>query len=261
MHAPYRASETERAAAPARRDVRPRPLGRLRSSHASGTTSRRILAAATALAALLAVLTLAWPHATELVAASFGLALLVACWVVVANVLGLDVIVDVHDGGIVVRRSWRAPRTMHFDDVDALFFTPAPPRAGIVLADGRRTVRLPASLDERARVLARIESEIELPVLTRAQRALASGEPMTFGRVSVELDGLRDRDGQMLAWSDVARVEVEDDAIVVRRKADNGRFVVLPAMDVPYARVLVALLARRAHVLTDSAFWTRYLPR
>lgn len=260
MHAPYRSPETETPLAP-RGDARPRALGRLRSTHASGTTSRRILGAATALAGVLAMLTLAWPYSTPLVVASLALALMVGCWVVLANVLGLDVVVDVHDGGVVVRRSWRRPTAMLFDDVDALFFAPAPPRAGIVLGDGARRVRLPAGLDERERVLARIESEIELPVLTRALQALASGEPMTFDRVTVELDGLRDRDGEVLPWSDVARVEVEDDAIVVRRKGDNERFVVLHAPEMPYARVLVALLARRAHVLTDSAFWTRYLPR
>lgn len=261
MHAPYRAPDRDRSApAPAPR-IEPRPLGRLRSTHASGTTSRRLLGAATALAGVLAMLTLAWPHATLLVAASLGLAALVAGWVVAANVLGLDVVVDVHDGGVVVRRSWRRPRIMRFDDVDALYFRPRPPHAGMVLADGRRRVTLPAGLDERERVLARIETELELPVLGRAQHALASGEPMTFGRIAVELDGLRDEHGDLLAWSDVARVDVEDDAVVVRRKADGGSFVVLHAPDVPYARVLVALLARRAHVLTDGAFWTRYLPR
>lgn len=260
MHAPYRAPDVDTSRPPAT-DVAPRPLGRLRSTHASDTRTRRLLAATTALAGMFALLTLAWPSATALVIVSFALALLVAAWVAVATILGMDVVVDMHEGGLVVRRSWRSPVAIRFDDVDSLFFVLRPPHAGIVLADGRRKVRLPASLDERERVLARIESECELPVLARAQRALASGEPMTFGRITLELDGVRDRSGAFLPWSDVERVEVEDDAIAVRRRWTNDRFVVLHAPRVPYARVLVALLARRAHVLTDRRFWTRYLPR
>lgn len=260
MPAPYRAPSAE---APPSSRPSVRALGRQRSRHLSGTSARRVLAAATALAGLLAVLTLAWPHATWLVVAALALAVAVAGWVVVAGALGLDVTVDLHDAGIVVRRSCRRAAKMRFDDVDALYLERGRgPGAGVVLADGARRVRIPKDLTGHERVLAHVEVEVERPVLLRAERALASGETMRFGRLALELEGARDvARGTFLPWSEVGRIEVSRSTLVVRRRPTNERFLVLSTDEIPYARVLVALLARRTRVIVLDPFFARYFPR
>lgn len=253
---PYRApDEPARDLAPAE----PRPLGRLRSTHATGATARRFLAGAAGIASVLAVLAVAWPAQPILVALALALAFAVGLWVAIAAALGLDQIVEVHEGGIVVKRSFRRARVLSFDDVTALRVVRGLTGASFVfeVASGARST-LPAGVSEDARLVAAIESEVERPVLDDALRALSSGEPLAFGAVVLELDGVRHL-GELLPWSDLDRVRVSDGGFVFVQKATQHAFVVVATSDLPFPRVLVALLARRTRVEPDDPFWTRWV--
>ena len=120
------------------------------------------------------------------------------------------------------------------------------------------TVYVPMKVDEDRRLTAVIEQEIEKPVLADAHRALASGEPLTFGPLTLELDGVRHLD-DFLSWSDLDFVRVDDQAFVFIEKSTQLSFVVLPAETVPFPRVLVSLLARRTELEIEDRFWTRFV--
>jgi hypothetical protein len=244
---------------PGRENLTPvpaRPLGRLRSSHSSGTTGRRVLLGATAVTAVFAVLTLAWPHAVGLVLTAFVLAIVIGTWLGLAVLLGLDVVVRVHEGGLVVERSLRSPRPLPFDAVRTVYFEPHS-KYVLVLDDGKR-IELPTRVTEEPRLQAVVETELERPVLDGATEAFARGEVLSFGRIALELDGLRHAD-DLLPWSDLDRVRVDDGGFVFVQKATRHSFVVLPMSAVPFPRVLVALLARRTRVEADDSFWTRWV--
>jgi hypothetical protein len=261
MTTPYRGHDRghEEPAREALAVPEPRALGRLRSTHATGATAKRVLAAMTAIAGVLAALAVAWPGAPWLVGGSLLLATAVGAWVGVASILGLDTALEVHQGGIVVRRSWRRPKIIRFDDIVALRITRGFSSLSFLLdrPDGTRVV-LPLGVSERARLLATVESEIERPILEDAQRSLSRGEPLTFGPIVLELDGLRHRD-ELLLWSDLDRVRVSDGGMVFIQKSTQHAFVVLATSDLPFPRVLVALLARRTRVEADDPFWTRFV--
>lgn len=254
MSTPYRLREE-----PAREMVAqaepPKGLGRLRSVHTTGKTVRRAALAAGSIALVLAVLALAWPNAIALVAIALVVAAVVVTWVGFAALLGLDVTVHAHEGGLRIDRSARRSVRVPYDAVRALYVHG---RSEWALELDTRTVHVPMKVDESRRLAAVIEDEIEKPVLADAHRALASGEHLTFGPLTLELDGIR-HSGDLLPWSDLGEVRVSDDAFVFIRKATQHSFVVLRSTTVPFPRVLVALLARRTRVESDDPFWTRWV--
>jgi hypothetical protein len=252
MSTPYRLGEE-----PSRKMVvsePPKALGRLRSVYRTGKTARRVGLGAGSIALALAVLSLAWPNAVGFVAIAFILAAVIATWVGFAALLGLDVTIHAHDNGLVVERSARWPVRVAYDAVRALYVHR---RTEWSLELESKTVFVPMNVDDPRRLAAVIEQEIEKPVLVDAHRALASGEHLTFGALTLELDGVR-HEGQLLPWSELGFVRVDDDAFVFIEKATQLSFVVLPTSTVPFARVLVSLLARRTRVQTNDAFWTRW---
>ena len=260
MSTPYRLrereEETAREIVAAGESPRPRAeLGRLRSSHTAGKTLRRGLLGAGSIALVLGVLALAWPASVPVVFVALLIAAVIAVWVGFAVLLGLDVTVHVHENGLRVDRSARPAVRIPFDRIRALYVRPGS-EWGVELDD--RIVYVPMKMDGDRRLPAVIEQDSERPVLTDAHASLASGEHLTFGPVTLELDGLRHRD-DLLPWSDLDVVRVSNDAFVFIRKATQHAFVVLPTSTVPYARVLVALLARRTRVESSEPFWTRYV--
>jgi hypothetical protein len=254
MSTPYRLREE-----PAREMIvaepPPKALGRLRSVHTTGKTVRRAGLAAGSIALVLGVIALAWPHGIAVVAVAFIVAAVVATWVGFAVVLGLDVSVEVHENGLRIDRSARRPVRVPYDGVRALYM---PSRSEWELELEGRTVYLPMKVSEERRLIAVIEQEIEKPVLVEAHRALASAEPLTFGALTLELEGVRHL-GDLLAWSDLDVVRVSDEAFVFVRKATQHAFVVVATGTVPFPRVLVSLLARRTDVEADDPFWTRWV--
>jgi hypothetical protein len=255
MSTPYRLREE-----PAREVIAPaeaplKALGRLRSLHHTGKTVRRAGVAAGSIALALVVLAIAWPNAVGLVAIALVIAAVVATWVGFAVVLGLDVTIHVHENGLVIDRSARRPLRVRYDAVRALYVHRRS-EWGLELDD--RLVYVPMKVSEDRRLAAVIEHDIEKPVLVEAHRALASAEHLTFGSLTLELDGVRHL-GDLLPWSDLDFVRVSDDAFVFVRKATQHSFVVLSTETVPFPRVLVSLLARRTNVQSDDPFWTRFV--
>jgi hypothetical protein len=254
MTTPYRLREE-----PAREIVAveqpPKALGRLRSIHTTGKTVRRAGLGAGSIAFTLVALALGWPNAVGFVGVALMIAAVAATWVGFAAVLGFDVTVHVHEHGLRIDRSARAVVRVPFADVRALYVRPGS-EWGLELSE--RIVYVPMKVDEDRRLTAVIEQEIEKPVLADAHRALASGEHITFGSVTLELDGVRHRD-DLLPWSDLDVVRVSDTAFVFIRKEALHPFVVLATSTVPFPRVLVALLARRTRIESDDPFWTRFV--
>jgi hypothetical protein len=254
MSTPYRLREE-----PAREMIAaaeaPKALGRLRSVHHTGKTVRRAGLAAGSIALTLAVLAIAWPNAVGFVAIAFVIAAVVAAWVGFAVVLGLDVTVHAYENALVVDRSARRPVRVPYDAIRALYVHRRS-EWGLELED--RIVYVPMKVSEDRRLHAVIEQDIEKPVLVEAHRALASAEPLTFGALTLELDGVRHL-GDLLPWSDLDFVRITDDAFVFVRKATQHSFVVLSTETVPFPRVLVSLLARRTDVVSDDRFWTRFV--
>lgn len=254
MSTPYRLQEEQ----PAREIVAAEPrmaLGRLRSTHTTGKTTRRALLGAASVALVLGVLTLAWPTAIEIVLVALAVAAVLVLRVAFALLLGLDVMVHVHENGLRVERSVRPAVRVPFDAIRALYVRPES-EWGLELDD--RIVYVPMKTDGERRLSAVIEQEIERPVLTDAHASLASGEHLKFGPLTLELDGLRHGD-DLLPWWDLDVVRVSSDAFVFIQKATQHSFVVLATNTVPFPRVLVALLARRTRVDADDPFWTRYV--
>lgn len=255
MSTPYRLRE-EPADDIVAVDDAPKSLGRLRSVHTTGKTVRRVGLAAGSIALVFGALALAWPQALAVVAITFVFAAAAATWVGVAALLGFDVSVHVHENGLRIDRSARRSVQVPYDAVRALYVHRRT-EWSVELTDGR-TVYVPMKVDEDRRLTAVIEQEIEKPVLADAHRALASGEPLTFGPLTLELDGVRHLD-DFLSWSDLDFVRVDDQAFVFIEKSTQLSFVVLPAETVPFPRVLVSLLARRTELEIEDRFWTRFV--
>lgn len=253
MRTPYRLREE-----PSRAIVAAEPregLGRLRTVHHTGKTVRRAGMAAGSIALVLGVLAVAWPNAIGVVVVAFLIAAVVAAWVGFAVVLGLDVTVHAHENGLVVDRSARRSSRVAYDAVRSLY-SHRPSEWGLELED--RTVYVPMKVSDDERLASVVEQQIEKPVLVDAHRALAGAEPLTFGALTLELEGVRYL-GDLLPWSDLGFVRVTDEAIVFIEKATQLAFVVLATNTVPFARVLVSLLARRTDIECEDPYWTRWV--
>lgn len=233
----------------------PKALGRLRSMHDTGRTVRRAGLAFGSVALALGVLALAWPHAVAFIAVALIIAAVIATWVGLAVILGLDVTVNVHENGLRIDRSARQGVDVPFDAVRALYVH-RPREWGLELED--RLVYVPMRVSDERRLAAIIEQEIEKPVLVDAHRALASGEPLVFGPLTLELEGVRHL-GELLPWSELGFVRVSGDAVVFIEKATQLSFVVLATTTIPFVRVLVSLLARRTTIECNDPVWTRWV--
>lgn len=253
MTTPYRLrGEPARDLAP----VEPRELGRLRSVHPTGQAVRGTLIAGGSIAAVLCVMAVAWPGAIGFVVMACLFAAVVAAWVTISLVLGHDLRVRVHDNGLVIRRSARAPVTVAYDEIRGLTIE-RESKWVLELQSGRR-IAIPMQLADRHHFESVIERFIERPVLADALRALASGQHLTFGPITLELDGVRHR-GELFAWSDIDHVNVDDEAFVFVHKGSHHAIAVLPTSTVTFPRVLAALLIRRTDVVVGDPYWTKFV--
>src|SRR5690242_2040969 len=105
MSTPYRLREEPADEKIVAVDDAPRSLGRLRSTHTTGKTVRRVGLAAGSIALVFGALAFAWPQALAVVAITFVFAAVAATWVGFAAVLGFDVVVHVHENGLRIDRS------------------------------------------------------------------------------------------------------------------------------------------------------------
>jgi hypothetical protein len=190
---------------------------------------------------------------------------------IVFALTGLEPRIDLHDGGLVVRRLFRSVE-LPFEDVDRIYYHPAVTRLWprriwgaemfLVALDGR-AARIPANVGGNVELARTIDRQCVRPLLADARKALAEGEMLRFGPIVLDQGGIRIRD-RVLAWSEVDRVETNQHELCFYRvghSSFSGRssYFVVPLGKIPHARLLVSLLAGRAKVVSDHPFWTRWL--
>ena len=170
-----------------------------------------------------------------------------------ARMLRWSAAVDVHEGGLVFLAGTPEHEELLFDDIDALFFEyesllmRARPRLQIVSVAGRRH-DLDRGLSGQSALLTMLHRKVTLPIVASAKEALHRGEPMTFGPLGVELDGLAFA-GELLPWNLLQRVVIDWDTIAIYGREPIGRFGWLPIRSVPHPRALAAALRLRGNVV------------
>jgi len=172
---------------------------------------------------------------------------------VTARVLRWSAAVDVQEGGLVFLAGTPEHQELLFDDIDAIFFEyeslllRARPQLQIVSGAGKRC-DLARGLSGQDALLTVLHRKVTLPIVASVKEALHRGEPMTFGPLGVELEGLRFRD-ELLPWSLLKRVIVDWDTLAIYGREPIGRFGWLPLRSVPHPRALVATLRLRGEVV------------
>jgi hypothetical protein len=158
-----------------------------------------------------------------------------------------------HSDGIVVFDEDAGRTEMLFAQIDSVFYDvegilPSPPRVILSTFDGRRAT-IPRDIHGLARVLDAIDLRVTQPLVEPAKRALARGERLTFGPLTLVLDGIELRQDS-LEWSELALVAAEHDAIIFYARGDHRRFGWLAVRDVPHPRVLLEVLRKRTKVVS-----------
>ena len=156
--------------------------------------------------------------------------------------------VELHDNGVLVRHSPLEELELPFEAIDAIHYDyealiAGPPEVSLVGFDGVVSV-LSRDLEELDHLLAVLDRQVTVFIITRAKEALASGERMVFGPLVVELDGIV-LNGQSLSWDHLSRVDAEREALVFFAREPVGRFGWARVRDVPHPRALVEVLRLR----------------
>ena len=182
----------------------------------------------------------------------------------IATAMGGLLRVDIHEHGFRFQGVDTEDKPLPFAEIDAIHYEPGliagPPRLVLVTFDAVR-IELPPDLDDLDVVIDALDREVTRPVLTRAKQALAAGEPLTFGPLVLELDGIVLR-GKSLPWSALTRVVAERDALVFYAALDadtDHRFGWTKLADLPHPAVLLALLQLRT-ALTMAGLHLRTNP-
>lgn len=258
MTSPYRAPD-EPGATP--EEPAPDGLGELVSTHTQGRITRRVFALGFGIAILTSILAVQTKHLAPFVIGVAVLLALLPIWLLSELLIGLGSAVELWDEGLVLRRRWTDPVSVRWDDVDAIYIdlevasslgVQRIPTAKVTLTthEGRRIV-IPRGLTRAAEILAAVDRRIERPLLAPARKALAAGEPLTFGPLVLDGRGVTAKD-QTLAWDDVALVEAEPDRLAIHEKGrdagSSSRVLDLAVRELPHPRVLVQLLASRVNV-------------
>ena len=160
--------------------------------------------------------------------------------------------VELHDKGLLVRHSPFEEVELPFEAIDAIHYDyeaiiPRMPEVSLVGFDGEVSV-LSRDLKELDHLLALLDRQVTVPIITRAKEGLARGERMVFGPLVVELDGVI-LNAQSLAWGHLSRVDAERDALVFFAREPLGRFGWARVRDVPHPRALLEVLRLRTTVV------------
>jgi hypothetical protein len=160
-------------------------------------------------------------------------------------------IVNLHENGIVITGGLVKPTEILFDDIDAVYYDfekilPGPPQIDLTTFDGRQAV-IPRDVEDLDRILAALEREVTRPIVARAKEALTRGEPLKFGPLGVELDGIVLND-RRLSWKELRLVHAERDALVFHSYY-RGRFGWVRLSTIPHPRALLAVLRMRTRVV------------
>lgn len=162
--------------------------------------------------------------------------------------------VDVHTNGVVLKGLLGKRQDVLFSEIDEVLYRfdgaePDAPHVALVTFDGLRVEIPPVTRAEV--VVAELDREVGLPLVAPAQEALARGEPLHFGPLVLELDGIVVNEGgrRTLAWSRLPRVIVGRDGFALHMPDTHGRFAFLPLNVLPHPRVLVDVLRMRTRVV------------
>lgn len=115
-------------------------------------------------------------------------------------------------------------------------------QTSVTLVDqsGHRFV-VPADLNDLSRLHGAIDRTCITPLISTAKVAFARGETLTFGPIAVDRDGL-EASGLRIAWREVHRVRIGGGRVAVLRRGDDVPWARPRLREVPYVRVLGAVL-------------------
>lgn len=173
----------------------------------------------------------------------------------VGSVLGSESAVDMHANGLVVRGLLGTRTEILFSEIDAVHHLfeeneDGAPSVALTTFEGVR-VEIPSSVRGIDRIIADIDREVTQPLIEPAKEALARGERLLFGPLTLELDGIV-LHGRSLPWSMLPKVIARRHALMFHAPDTYGRFGVLPLRDVPHPRVLLAVLRMRTRVIRQG---------
>ena len=153
--------------------------------------------------------------------------------------------VDVHDGRRAEQMLWGSVRFLYRSDQP--FVSPAdasgPVEIALVDHEGRRVV-LSRHLPGIEALAETLKLQLSVPLLRGARAAMADGEPLVFGVVTIDRDGIA-FGGRRIAWRDVRDVRVVATFAVVRERDAIAPWARLPIADIPHPRVFWALVKDR----------------
>jgi hypothetical protein len=96
-----------------------------------------------------------------------------------------------------------------------------------------------------ADAIARIAERLDGPKRQQLAPALRDGSPVTFGRITVQRDGLVCGEKELLPWSDIASAQVHFGRLAVNRSGRRRPHFVVRTKALPHFFLLLQLLAER----------------
>ena len=217
---------------------------------------RLVIASFTCLVIVAFVVSIARSESSVDVPAS-GIAVVVALSLAIfalltAPVLGLvGVRVRMHEDGLVVERGARRD-PVAFDDVDTVYFDLATLSvAGMDIAHVRalRLVdhaggvhRVPITVQDGVDVLRVVLRRCTDPLASDARAAIAAGEPLHFGDVTIDRDGITVA-GALARWSELAVVRMQPGRVALCRASTLWPWRTVRLDKVPHPTLFVALVA------------------
>jgi hypothetical protein len=237
-------------------------LGALRSTHRPGPLWRKLLPLAFVwcVLAMLGVSLLPQVGARAfIVVAPFALfAALLLGWTPLRN---RNIRVDCHALGVVVITA-RKRTIVRFDDVDQVWLVldrvkwVALIRAVQLVDQKNVRHRIPADLQGAVELVRWIVRQCSDPLVPEAKRALRAGEPLTFGKLTLDRTGIRGSSWQLL-WQDIKLVRYTTGRISFFRNQTvfPRRTVALDRIPHPFVMLaLVGECARKFEVDDPFAF-------
>lgn len=162
--------------------------------------------------------------------------------------------VDLHEDGLVLRRSHASAREIPFDDVDLVFVSVLrsrlPPNLAlgneivVTLHDGER-IALPGGR-HLAPLVAPLQRRCSRPLVEPAREALAAGDLARFGPITLSREGAR-VNGAEKPWAEISRVTFELDEITFYG-ARGWVWRAVAIKGVPHLSALATLLEDKTRV-------------
>lgn len=193
------------------------------------------------------------PDRTGAIVALCSVAIGVAWWIIVGRIrFGIDDTGVRRSGAFgehalrweeIVEYRYAAPRPVHVDG--AIAAAAAASLNGGVLtlraADGRRLALGPGFSGAHT-AIERIAGQLDAVRRKQLASALHDGDPVTFGSITVQRDGLVCGDEELVAWSDLTSVQVLAGSLLVRRGGRKRPYFKVRTRALPHFFLLLQLL-------------------